>query len=78
MPRFTASAPNPAVLAGRIARYRCVTVADCDRELRSLHARLVRTDHPVMVERIRGDMDVVLDHRTKLAFDEAIRLAREP
>lgn len=76
MPRFTASAPNPADMVGNMRRYRCSTVAACDAELRELHTRLTRTTHPTMLERIHADIDDILDRRTELARSEATATAK--
>lgn len=82
MPRFTASAPNPADVAGHFRKYRCTSVQACDRELRELVTRKQRTKHPELLEEILADCDAVLDKRTVLAVREATaeakRLAREP
>lgn len=80
--RFTARAPNPAEVTGHARTYLCATVAECDTELIELKARLVRVSrHPKLVDETYGDIDKLLEHRTKLARREAIaeamRVARE-
>lgn len=67
---------------GRTGSFLIPTVQAADAVLRTLCQRLDRAEHSSMVERLRSDVDAVLDRRTRLAYDEAtaeaIRLAREP
>lgn len=74
-PRFTARAPDPRNVARHFRKERCVSVAACDVELRILVERTRRTTHPETVAGLHADMDEVLDIRTRLAFDEAAKLA---
>lgn len=69
---------------GRHGSYFCPTVKACDETLRVLRSALHLADDlfitDTTLERVRADIDRVLDRRTDLAIDEnaaeAIRLAR--
>lgn len=74
-PRFTAKAPDPTEMVGKARRFRCKTVADCDRELTELAGRLSRTQHPKMHATTMADIDALLDVRIQRAASEASALA---
>lgn len=72
-PRFTARVPDTRQAVALQRLDRCTTVAACDQELRQLAGRLKRASLPETIERLRADIDAVLDRRTVLALDQALQ-----
>lgn len=52
------------------ARYHCPDVEALDQRLDGLRERLRATDHPLTAERIRADIDALLDRRRWLTCIE--------
>lgn len=60
----------PHTVHGHLGTYRLTSLDDCDQAIRSLTAALVPSASEHAQAPIRADIDLILDHRLRLALDD--------